>query len=331
MKTLTRVELERSLRETIRPLYLLLGTETYLRGVAADAITNAALSETLLREFNDSSFSLLTDAAQSAVAAAEQLPMMSSRRVVRIKDFAKLREADEQVLIAYVKNPAPSTVMIFIAGDLDKRKALSKALLDNCTVVDFSPIKDAEARKWCQARLKELKVATDEQVLTEIIRLVGTDVQTLYSELDKLAAAAIGSGRITLDLVDELIGRSRELSNFELADHLLARNRKRALETLHRLLDDGAEPVMLVGLIASNYRRLAMGKDLLSRGGPAEVFRNVSMPPFKRESYLATLQRSDAAKLTKGIQLIAAVDLAIKTSQATPRLQLEILVCELAS
>jgi len=331
MKTLTRVELERSLRETIRPLYLLLGTETYLRGVAADAITNAALSETLLREFNDSSFSLLTDAVQSAVAAAEQLPMMSSRRVVRIKDFAKLRDADEQVLIAYVKNPAPSTVMIFIADDLDKRKALSKAMLDNCTVVDFSPIKDAEARKWCQARLKELKVAIDEQVLTEIIRLVGTDVQTLYTELDKLAAAAIDSGRITLDLVDDLIGRSRELSNFELADHLLAKNRKRALETLHRLLDDGAEPVMLVGLIASNYRRLAMGRDLLSRGGPAEVFRNVSMPPFKRESYLATLQRSDSAKLAKGIQLIAAVDLAIKTSQATPRLQLEMLVCELAS
>jgi DNA polymerase-3 subunit delta len=331
MKTLTRVELERSLRETIRPLYLLLGTETYLRGVAADAITNAALSETLLREFNDSSFSLLTDAVQSAVAAAEQLPMMSSRRVVRIKDFAKLRDADEQVLIAYVKNPAPSTVLIFIAEDLDKRKALSKALLDNCTVVDFSPIKDAEARKWCQARLKELKAAIDEQVLTEIIRLVGTDVQTLYTELDKLAAAAIDSGRITLDLVDDLIGRSRELSNFELADHLLAKNRKRALETLHRLLDDGAEPVMLVGLIASNYRRLAMGRDLLSRGGPTEVFRNVSMPPFKRESYLATLQRSDAVKLAKGIQLIAAVDLAIKTSQATPRLQLEMLVCELAS
>jgi len=257
--------------------------------------------------------------------------MMSSRRVIRIKDFAKLRDADEQVLIAYLKNPAPSTVMIFIADDLDKRKALSKALVDYCTVVDFPPIKDAEAKAWCKARLKELKMVADDQVLSEIIRLVGTDVQTLYTELDKLTAAAIDTGKITFALVEELIGRSRELSNFELADHLLAKNRKRALETLHRLLDDGAEPLMLVGLIAGNYHRLALGKDLLTRGGPAEVFRNVSMPPFKRDSYLATLQRSDAAKLAKGIQLIAAVDLAIKTSQATPRLQLEMLVCELAS
>jgi DNA polymerase-3 subunit delta len=331
MKTLSKVDLERSLRQTLSPLYLLVGCESYLRGVGADEIANAALSDTLLREFNESSFSLLTDAVQSAVAAAEQLPMMSSRRVVRIRDFAKLREADEQVLIAYLKNPAPSTVMIFIADDLDKRKALSKALVDNCTVVDFSPIKDAEAKAWCRTRLKELKITADDQVLTEIIRLVGTDVQTLYSELDKLASAAADTGKITFELVDELIGRSRELSNFELADHLLAKNRKRALETLHRLLDDGAEPLMLVGLIAGNYHRLALGKDLLTRGGPSEVFRNISMPPFKRDSYLATLQRSDPAKLAKGIQLIAAVDLAIKTSQATPRLQLEMLVCELAS
>jgi DNA polymerase-3 subunit delta len=167
-------------------------------------------------------------------------------------------------------------------------------------------------------------------VLSEIIRLVGTDVQTLYTELDKLASAAIDTGKITLELVDDLIGRSRELSNFELSDHLLANNRKRALETLYRLLDDGAEPVMLVGLIAGNYHRLALGKYLLARGGRDEVFRNISLPPFKRDSYLATLQRSDEAKIARGIQLIAAADLAIKTSQATPRLQLEMLVCELA-
>lgn len=330
MKTLIRSELERSLREGTKPLYLLLGSESYLRGEAADLITNTALNETLLREFNETSFSLLTDAVQSAIAAAEQLPMMSNKRVVKIRDFAKLRDADEQVLIAYLQNPSPSTVMIFMADDLDKRKAASKVLLDTCTVVDFSPIKDAEAKTWCKTRLKELKTPADDLVISEIVRLVGTDVQTLSTEIDKLAAAAIDTKRITMDLVDDLIGRSRELSNFELSDHLVANNRKRALETLYRLLDDGAEPVMLIGLIAGNYHRLALGKYLLARGGREEVFRNISLPPFKRDSYISSLQRADVTKIAKGIQLIAAADLAIKTSQATPRLQLEMLICELA-
>src|SRR5215510_16027241 len=135
MKTLSRTELERSLREGLRPLYLLLGSEIYLRRVASQQITEAALSRTLLREFNEASFSLLSDAVQSAIAAAEQLPMMSDMRVVRVRDFAKLRETDEDVLIRYLNNPSPTTVMIFIADDLDKRKKSTKALLDACTVV----------------------------------------------------------------------------------------------------------------------------------------------------------------------------------------------------
>ncbi|HEY0762722.1 MAG TPA: DNA polymerase III subunit delta [Pyrinomonadaceae bacterium] len=332
MKPLSRTDLDRSLREGLRPLYLLLGSEVYLRRVASQTITEAALSRTLLREFNESAFSLVSDPVQSAIAAAEQLPMMSDTRVVRIRDFAKLREADEDSLIRYLNNPAPSTVMIFIADELDKRKKSSKVLLDTCTVVEFPPLKDAEAKAWVKTRLKELKVTADDQVLSEFIRLVGTDVQTLFNELEKLASAAASSGsRITLDLVDELIGRSRELSNFELADHLMAGNRKKALETLHRLLEDGAEPVMLVGLIAGNYHRLALGKHLLTRGGREEVFRNINLPPFKRDSYISTLQRSTATKIARGIQLTAAADLAIKTSQATPRLQLELLVCELAT
>ena len=331
MKTLTRTELERSLREGLRPLYLLLGTEIYLRRVAAQTITDQALSRTLLREFNESSFSLLTDPVQSAIAAADQLPMMSDTRVVRVRDFARLREADEEILIRYLNNPSPSTVMIFTADELDKRKKSSKVLLDTCTVVEFAQLKDAEAKAWAKSRLKELKVTTDDRVLSEIISLVGTDVQTLFNELDKLASAAATTGRITSDFVDALIGRSRELSNFELGDHLLAGNRKKALETLHRLLEDGAEPVMLVGLIAGNYHRLALGKHLLTRGGREEVFRNISLPPFKRDSYISTLNRSTAGKIARGIQLTAAADLAIKTSQATPRLQLELLVCELAS
>lgn len=331
MKALSRVELERSLNEgKIQPLYLLSGPERYLRDAAARSITNAALANTLLREFNEVSFSLFSDDPQAAIAAAEQLPMMSDRRVVRIRDFSRLRDAQEDVLIAYVGNPVPSTVVIFIADELDKRKKATKSLLDRCTVVDFSPLKDAEAKVWVKTRLKELKTAADDQVINEIVTLVGTDVQTLFMELDKLASGAADTGRITLPLVEELIGRSRELANWDLTDQLLAGNRKKALETLHRLLEDEAEPLMLLGLIGSNYRKLALGKQVLMHKGESQVFKYVYVQPFKQREYLNTLRRADAAKLAHSIQLIADVDLAIKTSQATPRLQMEMLVCELA-
>lgn len=337
MTTLSRVELDRSLASgRLQSLYLLVGCESYLRDAAARSVTDVALSGTLLREFNESAFSLLSDSAIAAIAAAEQLPMMSERRVVRIKDFAKLRETDEEIIIRYLDRPLDSTVLVLVADDLDKRKKLTKALLATCAVVEFPAVKDAEAKAWARTRLQELKTTADDRVLTDIIRLVGTNLQTLSSELDKLAAAAIETRQITMELVDQLINRSRELSNFDLGDQLIAGDRRRALETLHRLLEDDVAPVMLLGLIAGNYHRLALAKELLKRGARDEVYRLIYGPPAKRDAFMNTLQRSDATKIARGIQLIAAADLAIKSSLGGggpkgARLQLEVLVCELAA
>ena len=332
MKAATRVELQRALgQDQLESLYLLIGCEGYLRDESAHQISDTALRDTLIREFNESTFSLLNGDPQSAIAAAEQLPMMSTRRVVQVKDFGKLREADEAVLIRYLKNPAPSSVMIFNTSDLDKRRLLTKALFDSCLVVEFPALKDGEAMKWVRDRLRSLKLTAEPEALSDLVMLVGTDVQTLQSELDKLASAAGESKRITLAMVEDLIGRSRELSNFELGDHLISRNRKAAVETLHRLLEAGAEPLMLIGVLASNFHRLALAKDALKHGSTADVFKAVPMPFFKRDAFINTLRRLDTEKIAHGLKLIAAADLAIKTSQATPRLQMEILVCELAA
>ncbi len=333
MKTiLTREELKRSIKDgQIKPLYLLHGDEDYLRDAAARFIADAALAGAVLRDFNESSFNLASVDVQQALAAAEQLPMMGARRVVRITHFAKLNEADEGALMRYVERPAESSVVIFLADDLDKRRKLSKTLLEKCVGVEFARLTDNELAAWAKSRLKELKAEADERTLRQVIALVGSNVRRLSNELDKLATAALPGRYISLDSVESLVGRSRELTNFELTDHLIARDRRRALETLRILLDDGAEPVMLIGLIASNYRRLALAKELMSRGAPKEeVFRLVQMPYSKREEFLATARRAESSDLVRRIRRIAAADLAIKTSRATPRLQLEVLVCELA-
>jgi DNA polymerase-3 subunit delta len=331
MSVLSREELKRDLKNNrLAPLYLLFGAEDYLRDRTARAIADTALKDASLREFNEAKFSLASADVQEAIAAACQLPMMAARRVVHITDFNKLREADEGALMRYIARPAESSIVIFIADDLDKRRKLSKLLLEECTTIEFAPLSDAEVGVWVKSRLKELKTEADERTIHQIIALVGNNVRALENELNKLAVAAINTGRIAMEMVDALVGRSRELSNFELTDHLVARDRKRAFQTLHRLLDDGAEPVMLIGLIASNYHRLALAKELMARGAQnEEVFRAVALPYSKRAEFLATARRADARSLARSISAIATADLAIKTSQATPRLQLEMLLCEL--
>ena len=332
MPVRSRKDLATALKQgKIESLYLLYGPETQLRDDAARAITDEALRETLLREFNESSFSLGGGDVRAAIAAAEQLPMMSARRVVRMTNFGKLDEANEAMLLSYLERPVASTVMLFIAEEIDKRKKLIKTLMQ-LGAFEFAPLNDAELKTWARSRLKTLGAEADPEILHLIVQLVGQDVRRLNNELGKLAAAAMPSGKITVELVEALVSRSRELMNWELTDQMSLGNRRRVLQTLEHLLDDGAPPLMLIGLIASNYRRMALAQWLLSQGAPPrEIFRQVPMPPFKQNSFLATLNRTDGRTLARKIGRIAAADLGIKTSKATPRMQVEMLVCELMS
>ncbi len=330
MPVRTKKDLDQALRQgAIEPVYFLYGPETYLRDQAARAITDEALRDTLLREFNDSSFNLTSDEVRDALAIVEQLPMMSQRRVVRIKNFGKLSEDEENFLLEYLERPVETSVVIFIGDDIDKRKKLAKTLMSRAAF-EFQPLKAPDLQSWIRAHLKKLKTDIEPAAARRILDVVASDLNTLTNELNKLAAAALPSGLITTELIDQLTGRSREHMNWELTDHILARNRRAALNTLKDLLDDQVEPVMLIGLIGGTYRRMALAKELLSQGAPpGQIFSEVRMPSFKQSAYLSMLGLIESNTLARGLQRIAQADLAIKSSKATPRMQVEMLVCEL--
>lgn len=340
MPTFTREDLQRRLKGAataqLDPLYLLHGAEDYLRDRAAAAITEVALKSASIREFNDAIFDLTQTDVQQALGFAEQLPMMAERRIVRLTNFSKLREEQDEALMRYIAKPSDTTTVIFLADELDKRKRLSKALLDSCTSIEFAALGDAELQAWARSWLKrDLNAEADERVLGHVIALTGSSVRRVANELSKLATAALPGNQIKMELVESLVGRSREHTNFELSDQMLAGDREKALSTLRVLFADGSEPLMLLGLIASQYHRLSLAKSLMSGGAPVEqVARTLGLHFSKREQFLGTARRTDERDLTRAIARIAAADLAIKSSLGGggvtgARLQIEVLVCEL--
>lgn len=333
MAVLGREDLRNHLKKgEIAPLYLLFGAEKYLRDLAAKTIADLVLKDSPLREFNETTFSLSETDFQQAIASAEQLPMISSRRIVKITDVNKLKEADEESLARYVARPADSSVVIFIAYELDKRRRFAKILLDACVSVEFTPLSDMELIAWANGKLKELNTQIDDKALREIVALVGNNVLRLTNEIEKLAIAALPEKVITLEMVESLVPNSRELSNFELTDYLLNKNRIRALQILKKILDDGAEPLMLLGLIANNFHRLFLAKELMKQGvDRSEVAKTLKLPYSRQEEFLATARRAETDKLSQNLKRIAEADLNIKTSKATPRLQIEMLVAELTA
>jgi len=280
-----------------------------------------------------------------ALGSAEQMPMVAARRVVKITDVIvsatgtkdNLKEEDEDALAAYLNRPAETSVVIFVANELDKRRKISKLLLEKSSAVEFKALEDADLISWAKTKLKDLNAEADDRALRHLVGLVGNNVRRLTNEIEKLAVAALPDALITIELVESLVPNSREISNFDLTDSLLAKNKTRSLQILKKVMDDGAEPLMLLGLIASNFRRLYMSKELMREGVERrEVARIMKLPYSKQEDFLATARRIETEKLTRIMRRISETDVAIKTSiggggTAGSRLQIEMLVCELAN
>lgn len=343
---LSREDLRNQLkRREIAPVYVLFGQETYLRDLAIKTITDLSFAEGDFRDFNETVFSLDgEDNLARAIAAAEQLPMMASRRVIRVDNVRvsatgfrdTINEDHEPALSGYLTNPSPTSVIIFVADELNGVRKMGKFLREKTAAVEFARLDDRQFADWARRSVTDAGAEIDDVTLRLFLSRVDADVRRLSNEINKLAAAALPGTRITAEMVDALVSHSRELSNFDLTDHLVAGRKGQALTALKKILDDGAEPLALLGLISYNFRRLLIAKDMMDRAAPRpEIASAAKLFGRGQDEFLAAARRVDKGKLVNAIQLIAKTDLAIKTSiggsgNAGSRIQIEMLVCELA-
>ncbi len=343
---LSRTDLRNQLKkQEIAPVYLLFGAETHLRDLAAKTITDLAFAKGDLRDFNETSFSLNSeDNLKRALAAADQMPMMASRRVVRVTDIRvsatgfrdTISESHEPTLSAYFANPSPFSVVIFVADELNGVRKMGKLLREKTVAVEFAQLDDRELADWARKEIKNSEIEITEPTLRFLLSRVGSDVRRLTNEINKLAAAAMPAKIITPELIEALVPNSRGLSNFDLTDHLIAGRKSHAIAALKKILDDGAEPLALLGLISYNFRRLLIAKEMMGRSAPrAEIASTVKLFGRGQDEFLAAARRADSSKLINAVKLLAKTDLAIKTSvggggPVGSRMQIEMLVCELA-
>ncbi|HWC76357.1 MAG TPA: DNA polymerase III subunit delta [Blastocatellia bacterium] len=330
---LTYESIKRQFKERrIDPLYLFIGEEQYLQEQALrllyDTLDEAG------RAFNLAVLSLGGDAGSKSTPAqvldyANQLPMMSNRRILVVRDFEKLKEEDCESLLRYLKLPCPTSTVVFQTNSLDKRRKISQALVDAATVVTFDLLNDQAARRWAENYLKKRGCSIEPEALGHLIGLVGTPLSRLSNELDKLSTYA-GDGTIGDAAIEQLVPRAREHTNWELSDAVLTRDRKRAMKLVQRLMDDGAAPLMLVGMLASLYRRMLTVKAMISRGASTEeIEKATNQRGYRAIEFNKRVGRASREEIVHGLRRLAEVDDSIKNSMGTPRLQIEYLVAEL--
>jgi DNA polymerase-3 subunit delta len=250
----------------IDPLYLFLGPERLLKREAIERLVGTV--DEAFRVFNVDTVSAAEREFGEILDLARQVPMMSPRRLVVISHPESIKEGAQDALEEYLKSPSDQAVVVFDADALDQRRKTSTALSKACTVVRFDPLSEAEAIRWVEARARARGVTFDKQAIGALVDLAGADLTRLAVEVDKLVAHA-GGRAVGLAAVQALVVRSREHEVWDLTDAIVARDRKRALRVLTRQLDAGEEPLGLLAMLASTYRKMLIAKELMERHAPA--------------------------------------------------------------
>ena len=116
-------EIDKALQELdtgkVRPVLVLVGTETLLVERAIAAAKKATVGSQGIAGFNEDLFQGDQTDGRTVVNAARTMPMMADRRFVLVRRVDAMRGDSHAVLADYLKDPAPEACVVLVAAKLD--------------------------------------------------------------------------------------------------------------------------------------------------------------------------------------------------------------------
>jgi DNA polymerase III subunit delta len=324
------------------PAILLLGEEPYLRDACRKELIERFVPEAS-RTWAVSRYSAGRGETQAAVDQAQTMAMLSPQQVVFLEDaeaIEKLGEKnrDEAVaqLGAFLENPAPFTVLVLEATGLDQRMKLGKMLAEKTLVVECGLGENVEARlgaatALAKALAKETGVEFEKGAAEDLAEFVAADLMRLKTEVEKLATFAAEKKVIARADVAALVISEKTTTVWELADMLAARQGKKALEFLDRLLRDGEEPLPMLGAMTWMYRKLIEASEVKGVANGWQAARALGMSPEKAELALQNARKISKARLLRGLSAFQKADDRLKRGGEDTRAVMEFLITELTS
>lgn len=209
-------------RSKFSPVYILSGEEPYYLDRIIKALEDKVV-ESSDRDFNQNIFFGNDADVLDVAAAAQQFPVMSSRRLVVLKEAQSMPQAKAKLekLAPYLAKPTDTTVfaLVFKGENLNATSKLIKSASASGKAVIFrSPkIKDYKlagpVKDYCASK----KIGIEEKAVAMLCDYIGNPLDKLFGEIDKLIVAkGNDKSRITSKDIEDNIGISKDFNNYEL-------------------------------------------------------------------------------------------------------------------
>ncbi len=232
---------------------------------------------------------LSADGWQEAFGFARPEPAIldDMARIVAGADLPK-PVAGEEELAAWVEAGGPGgNILILITPELDRRKALYKALSKKAAVVDLKV--DQGTGRLAQESRAEIIQEVIRKTLAVInkrlapgaekllVNRVGFHPEAIRFELEKLAMFDPDAPEINLETVRNEVPLTSEHAIFELTEAFFAPRLFAALLILQSLLENGMHPLAVIAGLRNQGRKLLAARELACGTTAREIGFSVGM------------------------------------------------------
>lgn len=212
--------------------------------------------------------------------------LMGGTRLIRITDV-------DNKFAVHLKdwlksNPSDGALVVIEGGALGPRDALRKHCEDapNAAALPCYVPDERDMAMFIREQIKEQGKAIEADAATWLSQALKGDRSTAKMEIEKLCIYAGDQNMITLRDAQASCGESGDQGLDDLVEATFGRNPLKAMQTLHRLMEEGTDIIVIERTLQNHIRRLHQVKiDVEENDQPIELAMKRLQPPvfFKQE------------------------------------------------
>ena len=247
-------------------------------------------------------------------------PLFGPSRALLVTGADKVTQKKLADIQSIVRLAQSSLKIILVASS--RRSIASRA--SGLPVIEINSLRAGDTVRWLRDRY-----GVSAEVGRYLVDNVGTELQLLYGEMEKLKTYLRDARPPEMADVDQLILRSEQYGPFELDDAFLEKDYPRAVRVVSAMVEQGVEPILILSRIVRVWRQIFVGKVLAGQRSPKEIAAAASVPHWKAPEFVAACRNFRWERVVEGFRELIQADRTFKTSSPNPEFYFDVMLWKL--
>ena len=273
------------------------------------------------------------------ISVCETRTLDGSQRVVILDRAEKLKAG--KALKAYIskRETLDGLTPVVAIVRSDKLPAIWAEAAKKGRLREHKKLKSWETQNevipWIQGEGKRVGLELDTKISEVLFRRVGSDLQRLSNELQKLSLIVPKGGKVAAEHVNLVVSYSAAVDPYQVIEAASDLNVLKALNLLSRLyLAQGDEiAVPLAYGLMKQVEKLLVARSMIDKGlKDDDIADQIGMHRWRcKNFFLPQARKHEAGKLARMMVRLCGLDMEMKRSSQSKRTRLELAIVALAS